>query len=347
MKNKLIIFLAFIGLIGLSTSCEKDEIRVYMSGDPIPPALVTIPDLTLLRANATDTIYFVGTPIDPGFVASANYYLEACVAGTNFETIIRIWAGTQDTSINVVVSTLNKLLLKTFPEFQLSDIDFRIKATLKFDAGTGAVGSIANPLEYFSSAVSASAILYGLPRMDIIDSGIEQNLSSPLGDGIYAGYILLDMANPFTLLDPETGTSYGGGAGTLTADGAAIVPGANGWHEISVNTNDLTYELDPYSVGVVGAFTEWGDLPDFPMDYDSEKGYWFITMDLPVGPMKFRLNSDWAVNWGPGALTDLPAEGGVMPLPNASSDINITFAGNYTIQVTITGTSGSANFILN
>jgi hypothetical protein len=63
--------------------------------------------------------------------------------------------------------------------------------------------------------------------------------------------------------------------------------------------------------------------------------------------MKFRLNSDWAVNWGPGTTTDLPADGGEIELPNAGGDIVITTAGNYTIELTIDGSAATADFDLN
>ncbi len=184
--------------------------------------------------------------------------------------------------------------------------------------------------------------------MNVLDSGTDQDLTSATGNGIYSGLILMDVSMPFTLLEVDNGNNYGGSEGTLILDGIAIVPGSNGWHMATVNVNDMTYVLDPYSVAVVGAFTEWGTLPDIPMDYNPEEGFWFVTVDLPAGPMKFRLNSAWDIRWGPGVNTDLPAEGGTMVLPNSDADINITAAGNYTIELTITSnTTGSAKFILN
>ena len=59
MKSKLIIYLAFLGLIGLFTSCEKDGDKVVMLADPIAPTIKTLPDLTLTRANGTNTLTFL------------------------------------------------------------------------------------------------------------------------------------------------------------------------------------------------------------------------------------------------------------------------------------------------
>jgi hypothetical protein len=99
-------------------------------------------------------------------------------------------------------------------------------------------------------------------------------------------------------------------------------------------------------VAAVGEFTDWGNQPDKFMDYDSQNGYWYTTIDLPIGPMKFRLNSAWTSNWGPGSDMSLPADGKIN-LPNSNGNILITSAGNYTISFTVNGTAGSATFTKN
>ncbi len=61
MKSKLIIYLAFLGMISLFASCEKDGDKVVMLTDPAAPTIQTLPDLTLTRANGTNILTFVGT----------------------------------------------------------------------------------------------------------------------------------------------------------------------------------------------------------------------------------------------------------------------------------------------
>ena len=51
--------------------------------------------------------------------------------------------------------------------------------------------------------------LYGLPRLDLVGSGITQKVESALGDGKYLGYVNLDATMPFTLYDPDGDISYG------------------------------------------------------------------------------------------------------------------------------------------
>lgn len=340
--NKKIIYLILVGAIGLLFSCEKDEDKLYMSENPIPPTIVTMPDLTLRRTNASEMLEFKGTPVDPGFQASATYFLEACASGNNFADVTSITSGIQDTSLKVSVGELNSLFLKNFPADQASSVDFRIRGVLMADAGIGV-----DPFTYNSETKTTDVTPYGLPRLDLIGSGTDQKIESAAGDGQYTGIVKMDVTRPFTLKDPDTGTEYGANGSALAINGSAISAEEDGWHKLDVDINALTYSLSPYLVGVVGEFTDWGNDPDYPMEYDLAKGYWYITIDLPAGSMKFRLNSDWGVNWGPGGDTNLPANGGTLSLPNSSGNIIITAAGNYTIHLTINGSSGSVTFIKN
>ncbi|MGV8092305.1 MAG: SusE domain-containing protein [Mangrovibacterium sp.] len=342
MNKKSTIYLLLAGITGLLFSCEKDEDKVYLLKDPVAPTLVTVPDLTLRRTNASEILEFKGTPVDPGFQASVTYFLEACASGNNFANVTGITSGIQDTSFKISVSDLNSLFLRNFPADQTSAVDFRIRSVLVADAGTGVV-----PFTYNSEIKTTDVTPYGLPRLDLIGSGTDQKIESAAGDGIYTGIVKMDVTQPFTLRDPDTGTEYGASGSALAINGSAISAETNGWYQLNADINALTYSLNPYQIGVVGLFTDWGNNPDHPMEYDQSKGYWYITIDLPAGPMKFRLNSKWDVNWGPGATTDLPANGGTLSLPNSNGDINITGAGNYTIHLTINGSSGSVTFIKN
>ncbi len=326
MKKTFNIILAFIGLIGILSSCEKDETKVIMSADPIAPTLLTIPDLTLQRSKGLDTLIFVGTPVNPGFTASANYFLEACAAGNNFKDAVVIYSGIQDVMIKISVSDLNGILLKKFPADQVSSLDFRIRSVLVVDAGTGALGTSTKPLEYNSAVTNANVTLYGLPRLDLMDSGITQKIESALGDGKYTGLVKLDASMPFTLKDPDTEVVYGIDGAALKVDGTGILAGASGWYKLSVDVEALTYVMGANMIGLVGSATPnaW-DSPDQKMDYDAQTGTWNITLDLINGDIKFRLNDGWAWNLG-GTAGSLTHDGPNIPVT----------AGNYTISLTIT-----------
>ena len=331
MNNKLSIFLTFIGLIGLLSGCEKDETKVTLSDNTIVPAIGTLPNLTLQRTNGLDTLVFTGTPVDPGFQASVNYFLEACAHGNNFKDSVLILNDIQDLAMKITVGDLNGILIKKFPADQASTLDFRIRSVLVVDAGTGFT-----PLTYNSETKTADVTIYGLPRLDLLNSGIDQKVESALGDGNYLGYVKLDDTKAFTLKNPDTGVEYGGSGGTLAVDGAAISSDANGWYKLSVDVNALTYELNPYMIGVIGDFNGWS-APDTKMDYNSQGGYWYVTVDLTVGGMKFRVNDDWnsGINLGIGDASHTQYTLDNLWNDGSSQNIPIASAGSYSIKLYI------------
>jgi len=328
MKRKSLLYLVLIGLISLLAGCEKDGSKVTMLGSPVVPTITTMPTLTLVRAHGTDVLKFVGTPVDPGFQASATYFLEACAHGNNFASAIILYSGVQDTSIKFTVSDLNGLMLKKFDPDVTTSIDVRIRSVLTVDAGTGAWGTSTNPMVYLSPVSTVNLTTYGLPRLDLLNSGITQKLESPLGNGIYSGFVKLDATKAFTLKDPDANKTYGQGTGTNLVLGGTtgIAVSANGWYKMTANTNTLTYTIDSYMIGLVGSATPNGwNTPDQKMDYNSKTGTWYITATLVDGEIKFRLNDGWAWNLGgtPGNLV------------HNGSNLAVT-AGTYTITLTIT-----------
>jgi len=340
MNKKIFIYLTFIGLIGLLFSCEKEGTKAVLLDSPIAPSLTTVPNLTLKRTSGTDILVFVGTPVDAGFQASATYYLEACAKGNNFVDVVSILSDVQDLSMKIAVSDLNGILLKKFPADQVSSLDLRIRSVLSLSSGTGS-------FVYSSDIKSADATVYGLPRLDLVNSGIDQKVESPLGDGKYASYVKLDNTKPFTLKDPDANIVYGGTGNVLAVNGAAISSAAAGWYKLSADTKALTYKMDSYMIGVIGSATanSW-NTPDTKMDYNSQEGCWVVTTNLQPSldgsvmkcELKFRLNDDWGWNIG-GTLDKLVQGGG-----------NLTVApGNYTIKLFISadGTGGTCQLIKN
>lgn len=336
MKKNLIIYLTFIGLIGLLTGCEEDQTKVVMLGNPVAPTLVTMPDLTLTRANGSQVLEFTGTPVDPGFNASATYFLEACAAGTDFADPVIVYSGNQDLSIKLAASDINGILLKKFPADAVSQTDWRIRSVLTVDAGTGAPGTSTKPFVYSSAPKSASVTLYGLPRLDLINSGITQKIESALGDGKYFGYVKLDATKPFTLRDPDANKTYGANGSALALNGTPIPVSATGWHKLWVDVKAMTFTLSEYQIGLIGSAVppyDWS-TPDKKMDYFSATGTWKITIDLHDGEIKFRLNDGWAWNLG-----YRPNTKNLEDLFHNGDNIAIT-AGNYTITLTITNETG-------
>lgn len=336
--KKLLIYITLIGLT--LYSCKKDETRVVILANPIVPTITTLPNLTLQRAHWTDTLTFVGTAIDPGFHASATYFLEACATGNNFRDSILLISAVQDTALRITVNNLNGILLKILPADQVSSVDFRIRSVLSIDAGTGAIPKI-----YSSDAVTANVSIYGLPRLDLINSGITQKIESALADGKYTGFVKLDATKPFTLKDPDANINYGANGAALAVNGAAFPVATSGWYQLNADTKALTYINNAYRIGLIGDATPNGwSAPDSKLDYNSQSGSWVITITLVNGSVKFRKNDAWdqGINLGIGTGYSLDN------LFNDSSSSNIPVtAGNYTIRLYISSTPFKCTFTKN
>jgi starch-binding outer membrane protein SusE/F len=347
MKNRL--YILFVGLLGLLSSCEEDGTKVVMLDSPVAPTLTAVPNLTLQRANGTNILAFTGTAVDPGFKSSATYFLEADAAGGDFSKPLSIKSGIEP-NFQISVSDINGILLKKFTADKATSADFRIRAVLVVDAGTGARGTSANPFEYSSNKVTVNVAPYGLPRLDLLNSGIDQKIESALGNGEYTGYVKLSLTKPFTLYDPDKKITYGGSGGTLSANGAALNPVSDGWHKLSVSTNNMSYKLLDFRIGLIGDATPNGwSAPDQKMNYNNESGLWEITLNLVVGSVKFRINDDWSgsINLGIGN-SDHP-EYTLSNLWNSGSSQNIPIAaaGNYTIKLHIGESTYSATITKN
>ena len=336
--KKLIFYITILGLV--LYSCKKDETKVVILTNPNPPTIASLPDLTLQRAHWSDTLKFVGTAVDPGFHASATYFLEACASGNNFKDSILVISAVQDTALKITVNNLNAILLKILPADQVSSADFRIRSVLSIDAGTGAI-----PMIYSSDAVTANVSIYGLPRLDLINSGRNQKIESALADGKYTGFVKLDATKPFTLNDPDANITYGANGTVLAVNGAAFSVPANGWYQLNADTKALTYTNNAYMIGLIGDATPNGwSSPDSKMDYDSQSGSWVITITLVNGSVKFRKNDAWdqGINLGIGTGYSLDN----LFNDSTSSNIPVT-AGNYTIRLYISSTPFKCTFTKN
>lgn len=334
MKKFSIIYLIFIGLIGFVSSCEKDGTKVEMLTDPIAPTIKTLPNLTLLRAKGTDTLVFKGTLVNPGFQASATYFLEADTAGNQFKNPTLITSGIQDTVIKITVGNINSTLIKRFPSDVASSLEFRIRSVLVADAGTGA-----KPIESVSPVKPVSVTTYGLPRLDLMaGTTVAGKITSAAGDGKYFNFVKLNAGTTFKLKDPETNNVYGVSGDALALNGSDFTAATTGWYLISADTKGLTYQFKVCQMGVIGDATPNGwNSPDTKMDYDPKSESWFVTVNLTAATIKFRSNDSWDnaiynLGIGTGYSTD--------NLWNSSSSANIPIsaAGNYTIRLYLNST---------
>ncbi|NLX74019.1 MAG: hypothetical protein GXY94_12095, partial [Bacteroidales bacterium] len=174
MKANFLKYIALFGLVGVLVSCEKDEDKIFMKENPAAPEIVSVPDLKLSRDQGSETIEFVCSPVDAGFEASARYFLEVDADGNNFASPIVVYNGVKADVISMTVSELNALLLRKFAADAVANAEFRLRAILAVDAGTGAPGTSNNPFQYISESKAVEVFAYGLPRLDLQGSGLTQ-----------------------------------------------------------------------------------------------------------------------------------------------------------------------------
>lgn len=94
-------------------------------------------------------------------------------------------------------------------------------------------------------------------------------------------------------------------SGTLTTEGGPNMDGVSaGFYFVEVDLKEMTYKVTPVnSISIIGSVKGSWDT-DIDMTYNEIMKCWEARETLSAGEFKFRLNHDWAINWG-GSLDDL------------------------------------------
>lgn len=128
-----------------------------------------------------------------------------------------------------------------------------------------------------------------------------------------------------------------GADGTLDAGGDNIVVTA-GHYNITLDFNNNTYTMETGDVwGVVGSgYNDWGATPDFSLTQVNPDVYVGDIITLIDGEIKFRLNNDWASDYG-----DTGADGTLDP----GGDNIVVTAGLYRIVMDVANGTYALNKI--
>lgn len=99
----------------------------------------------------------------------------------------------------------------------------------------------------------------------------------------------------------------------------------------SINEDPATanYTASKISYGIIGDATDGGWDSSTPMTYNNDTNEWKVTADLKTGGVKFRLNNEWTVNYGPKNNDD-----GILYLDDPGAH-GITEEGTYEITLKI------------
>ncbi|PQV51307.1 SusE-like outer membrane protein [Jejuia pallidilutea] len=291
----------------------SNSILILATTYPVNAPEITSPSNGDSFALSIDNNDMVATTVewnDPILESSLNmditYTIEVALAGTDFAAPVKATEVTNTNTVSWTNAQLNAAAIQSGIEADTTgDIDIRVVATI-VDNASGTV------LERTTEAITISVTTYAT-ALDLSTTwGIIGSAANDWGatpdlpffktdtDGVLVAYVnLIDGEIKFRE-NMAWDNNYGdnGADGTLEQDGANIAVTA-GSYKITMNLNDLTYTIEPFSLGIVGgAYNEWGATPDFMLEYDQYSDVFRGIVTLIDGEMKFRLNNDWGTNWG-------------------------------------------------
>lgn len=246
-------------------------------------------------------------PILASNLVDVDYYVEGAAPNTSFIMPIEAAMVTNQTSVSLTNAQLNALAIESgIPVDDTGDLEIRVRSVIT-DAPSGSI------LERTSASITISVTTY-LTVLDLSTTwGVVGSAANNWGatpdlpfyktdvDGVIAAYVTLTDGEIKFRENNDWANNYGSDSstgGALVAGGGNITVSA-GAYKIVMDLNNLTYTIESFSLGIVGsAYNNWGATPDFMLDYDPYSDVFRGIVTLLSGEMKFRMNNDWAVNYG-------------------------------------------------
>lgn len=267
-------------------------------------------DTFVLSIDNNDAVAMTFEWTDPILDSSLNldveYILQAALAGTNFAVPVEAGTATNTNSITLTNAQLNAAAIQSGIEADTTgDLDLRLIAIITDNASGSVLERITDPVTITVTTYATALDLstnWGVVGSAANDWGATPDLPffKTDTDGVLAAYVnLIDGEIKF-----RENNDWANNLGDNDADGTLEQGGANiavtaGSYKITMNLNDFTYTIEPFSLGIVGgAYNDWGATPDFMLEYDQYSDVFRGIVTLIDGEMKFRMNNDWGTNWG-------------------------------------------------
>ena len=301
LKYKSLVLLACV--VAFFTACDDVE-RVEI--DPEGNVIVSLSETSVvldedLVESAVLTISW--TEPDFGFNSAPSYRILMDVAGGDFSNPQVVPAGIETQKVFKHGELNAKLLSLGMEANAQGAIDIIVETTLS--------GSFQTLSDVVSLGVTPYSSLLDLStEWGVVGSATPGGWGSPdIKDlpfyttnetGVYVAYVTLRTGEIKFRLNNDWTTNYGddGSDGTLDQNGANIAVSA-GTYKITVNTNALSWEMEPYSWGIVGSATPNGwDGPDLMLEYNPFGDNWKGAVTFVDGDTKIRFNDDWGLNYG-------------------------------------------------
>jgi hypothetical protein len=343
--NKLFILGS---LLFLGASCENESAQVTtLKAVSFPSQVVASSNtIVLTEDNADDNAILlswpkVPFPIDAPVTYAIQFDLISDTGGNNaWQKAKRVEVGEDVLSKSLIGRDLNKIAtdLGLLPDIA-GKLVVRVEASMDRKIYSDPITITITPYE--------KSVVFGEIYMPGAYQG-QWNVDTALAltaisKGIYQGYVtVLPGYGPVFKLNTARGWDQFYGAGATNNDLKNMsttdfsLPG-EGSYQIKVNLNTLKWTSTPYAWGIAGNATHapTPEDPDYgwnnavPMSYDHQTKTWKILIDLIPGAVKFKLNNNWSVNYGPADPST-----NTINLDNGGS-YSIAEAGKYEITFTI------------
>ncbi len=202
-------------------------------------------------------------------------------------------------------------------------------ANIVVSAGTYAITFDSNNLTYTIKALSWGIVGSAAPNGW---DGPDHNFFYDPTSDQWRALVTLAEGEMKVRMNNDWAVNYGdtGADGSLEAGGDNIAVSA-GTYLITFNQNELTLEIESIDIpGIVGSGAPNGwDGPDVSLIPDFGRDDFWIANNVPIvdGEIKFRMNNDWAVNYGDdGADGSLELNGANIVVEAGNYDVELDFS---------------------
>ncbi|POY39202.1 DUF5116 domain-containing protein [Solitalea longa] len=327
-----ITFALILSLSILISACEKDETIISTTNGTAPAVSVSASSIVLSSENAQqEAMHLNWESADYGFKAAVKYVVQMDKKGNNFAAPKEYGIDPGVLTQTFKVADLNNSLnLMGLAPGTASVVEFRVKAK---------VAETIAPV--YSNVVELSVTPYPIiivyPSVNVPGAQNGWNVktdkvASVYDNKIYEGYV--NFPDPSALIFKyNSGDIWYGWAsssntasyaeGTFNTTGGNLFVPSAGYYLMKADFNANTWSAEKVTFGIVGdAVAGWE--ADTEMAYDATERVWKVTANFNAGPMKFRANHSWGLNYG----DNKPANGF---LKVNGENIQIPAAGNYTV----------------
>ena len=281
--------------------------------------------LVLDETKATETATTIKWNDYTNYGVKVTYLVE--MAGADSDVFFPLGTVENVKELPLTTLALDQAVLKAGGTANVaSDVKIRVTATSSSLGGT--IVKTSDVVTFKVTPYQLESFMYVPGAYQGWSPDTAASVRSATSNGIYVGYINFTSPNSEFKITPERNwtNSYGStGGNNLTYNGGGNLVAPNvGYQKLTVDLNEMTYDLTPYSWGIIGSASPGGWDSDTDMVFNSTTQKWEIeSIALTVGEIKFRLNNAWETNYGD--------NGNDGTLENGGANIPITEAGNYKI----------------